>query len=101
PKFAARNQEHHYADLGSLETYDDALFEFFREDSRRWLVNLVEVAVGNRGTLTAELVDRPAPDGTPRASLAGLVLDVEPGNPLLARRPHLRLGPGSGAAPLR
>jgi hypothetical protein len=83
PGMAARLDERVGVYPGTRDTDDDALHEFFREDTRQWLVDLVEVAVGRKGTLTVELADRPTSDGTPHASLAQLVLEVEPGKPIL------------------
>jgi hypothetical protein len=83
PRMAARLDERVDAYPGTLGTYEDALSEYFREDTRQWLVELVEVAVGRKGTLTVDVVDRPTSDGTPRASLAQLNLEVEPGKPIL------------------
>jgi hypothetical protein len=66
-----------------MDTAQDAHHEFFREETRRWFVHLVEAAVARPGVLTFEIVDRPSADGTPKAVIGRLQQRVEPGRPLL------------------
>jgi hypothetical protein len=63
---------------GSVDLADDAAFELLRDETSRWFVHLVEVAVPQLGTLTLSVVDRPAADGSSRSTVAELRRRVEP-----------------------
>jgi hypothetical protein len=89
-----------HADPGTLDTDGDALHEFFREDTRHWSVDLTEVAVGSKGTLTVEVVDRPSPVDAARQTFARLKFDVEPGKPILIGTGFEGLGARAMTAPV-
>ena len=82
---------------GTLDTYPDAVHEFFREDSRPWLLHMVELAVPEPGVLTVDVVDRPGRASSDEPVIARLEADVHQGQPLL-----VGFGvEGLGQAPMR